>query len=375
MLNNFRLLTKEETLYGEEYDATRLSMFNRADYTHAIWSLECSALDFVYKFAPNPIYYPKHIYRSGGKSKLTYQWALSFDKKDDAYSCIRDDGKEGYIWNDKYYGVRPAVEYSKIKPYVKDHGFDRNDNKLVTFGEWASNMLDGDDVKVLEKLRVAGKMKEVGSYKIRITSEKIFAPVIYEYNGKRYAYAYTSKLFKDVPYWSDVKPVVWLVDEEKNVAVTEECIFATTKEALKKTEKYLNEEFSKDLLQGTEYADTQIGDAYGLREVEEELEAIRSKKEEYEGYPIVMQYGELIRDSMALCNIASSEEEFIDLSKEKKRIEREISKISKRNEKVKEYINLVCKELELKYKREQYLHPEETKEKVNQKIKELQSSK
>lgn len=377
MLNNFRLLTEKEILGDKKYNKTRLSMFNRygEDEPHEI--LMCAALDLVHRYAPEHRNNVSHIKCSDGVREITYPWVLAYKEDYESYPYIDHFGMYsdyGVSWFNEYFGIRPAIEYSKIKPYAKDHGVDKKGNKLVTFGTWASKKFDYDDTNVLEKLYAKGEMKELGFYPFCITSDFNYGHYLFEYNGNKYSRGCSSRfLLKNKPVWANVKPVVWLVDEKKNVAIAEKCIFASTYPALEKTKKYLNEEFASDLLAGTEYENTQIGDAYGLKEVEEELASIQSKKAIYEEYPIVMQYRDLIKLSIALCEDVSSEEELNELNKEIKQVKREISKLSKNNDKVRKYINLVCRELELKNKREEYLHPEEIKEKVYQKIMQLRS--
>lgn len=205
---------------------------------------------------------------------------------DDIPYFIDEKGKKK-VWETKSIerdvGARPVVSYSSIKPYCKNK---RTNNGLieVEYGEFPQT----DDTKNFDelerlyknnKLTTTGKKYTTDSFSTDYT-EKFFKPkqyTEYEYKGNKYirfvsnylTYNNTSlsdnrKAKRGEIYWVRVEPIVWLVDEQEDIAVTKKIIFSGVR-----YDKYVHESRYFEMSEIKEYMD---------RYFAKEIIPIRSKK-------------------------------------------------------------------------------------------------
>lgn len=133
--------------------------------------------------------------------------------------------------DDKRIGARPAINFSEIEPYVTKKRVNNIGILEVEYGEYPQFIEDIDISKKLENLYIQQKLSETGKeyttnayalndYSIAFIEEKHKE---YQYNGKKYI-RFMSK--DEVVHWIKVSPIVWLVDQKSNIAVSEQILFA-----------------------------------------------------------------------------------------------------------------------------------------------------
>lgn len=176
---------------------------------------------------------------------------------------IDDDGSKKCVdANSDDIGGRPAIMYSTIFPFVKNQVRLENGILEVEYGEYPQYVVSkkmSDDLEIEYtngRLKTTGKVYKIGS---REFTE-------YEYKGKRLIRAKANdngwlssgrKFGKLDCFWVEVSPIKWLVDEEKNIALSKKVIFSGVgiqkyswasgvyKEQMS---KFLNKQFAKDII-------------------------------------------------------------------------------------------------------------------------------
>lgn len=150
-------------------------------------------------------------------------------------------------------GVRPVIPYSFIKKH-SNSVLDKESNiHQIEFGYIPQDVADKLTSMKLEGLYKIKKLKLTGNHfttdSVSFKREDImFTPrkfEEYEFEGKRYirflsdsnclndVYSYYAKVFhndkaikKDKVYWLKVEPIIWLVDEEKDIALSKYIILS-----------------------------------------------------------------------------------------------------------------------------------------------------
>lgn len=164
-------------------------------------------------------------------------------KSSDGEGLIRvSENRNCFFYTEKHsgsIGLRPCIVYSEIEPFITSSSIDNNDseNFKVTFGEYPQDVVEQSYADYLEKQYKNRKLKQTG--KIYTTNgadlyeEEIFVPIKYlEYQARnslkyiRYIYTKNDKyslfdLKKDKVYWVRVKPIVWLVNKDNDIAIPE----------------------------------------------------------------------------------------------------------------------------------------------------------
>ena len=160
---------------------------------------------------------------------------------DDKAYFINTDGKR--YWIDvriRNGGVRPALSYSSIRSISSNGVGDNSEIKEVEYGEYPQWVVDEKSSYELEsiycsrKLRITGKNYTTDCIRYQYMSTSFNAKMHeeYEYNGCKYirfvgdSNGAGEKLSdgrtieRGEPYWIRVEPIIWLVDEKTNIALS-----------------------------------------------------------------------------------------------------------------------------------------------------------
>lgn len=229
------------------------------------FGVKCSASDFAVILGVRPVY-------NGTLEKRTFSWytASPYDYEGEKAAAVSSDGElYGVGAEVSEVGIRPTICLDDISFVVRDKCL-YNDYgvKEITFGEYPQTVVSEDYSKQLEHVYLNNWMKETGkSYYIKDSWYSTYEE--YEYEGKKYirvpgkslSAGYTLSDGRAVkinePYWIEVEPIVWLVDEKSNLAITKNILlgsFSISRNAIipsefKKSDlyKYINEYFAKSI--------------------------------------------------------------------------------------------------------------------------------
>lgn len=175
---------------------------------------------------------------------------------------IMEDGSPGYDTGlkSRYCGLRPIIKYSDLLKLTNNHEYLEDGVHKIKAFRWMDNAVGREDAKKIiancEKKASGFIIDNVGEFfdENHIPFKERYLP-IYNYNGKEYviwARTYYSIPFlnrycsvKDFYYCFEVNDVVWLVDIEKNIAMTEKVIMRNIEYEFVKEymNKYLFNEF------------------------------------------------------------------------------------------------------------------------------------
>ena len=238
------------------------------------------------------------------------------------YQC-NNDFDEKYLYNTeanftRCYGIRPCIPYDEI---ANECTGEKTINGVteVLYGEYvenAENPYDNEIVSELDKEYENGTLLKTGkeytadsriTFGVRVFSEnyKPFKARTFQeyfYKGKKYIHIICEKKYTNrntklsngvlcinkSGFWLNVKPVVWLIDKEKNIAVAKNVLLSGIRfddkvdydGDFKETEmyKYLNEIFAKEIVP-SEVPQIVIHKDY-LRTAKEELLEYAEKENE-----------------------------------------------------------------------------------------------
>lgn len=174
------------------------------------------------------------------ENRTGWYWTCTDDKDHDA-RIINSAGKDGRKQiNNRHGGARLALLFTQIKS-IYSNKLRRNDGILeIEYGEYPQQVAPQDLQLKLERL-YSSRVLELCETKNSYTIDSIKYDE-YKYRGKKYvrvtaniANIYDDKIItlsNGVYYrnndvvWVEVQPIKWLIDEEKNIAITEKIIFA-----------------------------------------------------------------------------------------------------------------------------------------------------
>ena len=228
-------------------------------------------------------------------------------KLNSKYNVIDDFGFRSYKYtNRRDNGIRPIMSYSKIKNDISNERINRNGIVEVEYGEYPQYVVNKELQEELEKLYKNNELPKTGK-KYTTDSRKYyerdkdFLPqehIEYEFDDKKYVRVKVNsfyngesftlsnrEMYNDGDYiWVEVSKVKWLVDEEKDIALSKDILVAgiqfDNKEFYKGTfensniYKFLNTYFIKDI---QEYIDiNKISGTY-----EEAMALIEEAKRRY----------------------------------------------------------------------------------------------
>lgn len=139
-------------------------------------------------------------------------------------------------------GTRPVIAYSKISASCKNVVINEKEIIEVEYGEYPQMVADEALSYELEMLYNIRRLKFTGrKYTTDSDSTSVFRARFhteYEYRGNRYIrFVCDSNCDKEPlsdgritiagdAYWLKVEPIIWLVDEYKDIAITKKIIFA-----------------------------------------------------------------------------------------------------------------------------------------------------
>ena len=250
-MNNFTFLTKEQ-VYGDN----KLEIIRK-------YGSKCSMTDYAILLGCNV--YSK--ISNTLNSSVGWWWTQSLDS-DEKVIGIGNNGKVSrYVWT-RDGGVRPALPYSSISSFCSPGIINANGILEVEYGEYPQTVVDDEYASELEHIWFNCGLKATGK---RYTSDDIvgiyevskdigFQPKFnneYEYKGNKYVrinYAFCNsgcvlsngeKIKYSKTYWVRVEPIVWLVDEIADIAITKKIILS----GIQFSQKSYNGNFDKSDIQ------------------------------------------------------------------------------------------------------------------------------
>ncbi len=241
-------------------------------------------------------------------------------------------------------GVRPAVRYSDIAYMRSNERINEFGIKEVEYGEYLKTAVDSELFKELwsakDSLEAAGKsftapdmnIDDVDNY----ASDKL---IVYMYKGEKYVlckasssvYKYhlsNNTVYGDEYCFIKVEPIVWLVDEKNNIAVSKDILFSGIQYYIGKGIKYKFETSNIKRFLDVYFANEIMTpemlkvDPRREEEIKSKIALLNSEKEKLEKrYRPVRRYRELLVDLITLTtelkSLYSNEDE---TSKIKKKI-------------------------------------------------------
>ena len=267
-MNNFTFLTNEQ-IFGDN----QLEILKK-------YSIKCAVTDFAILLGT---YASSENYTSEGnnlKDRAGRWWTKSdYDK---SYPCtVSPDGTKSYDYCiNRRVGARPALSYSSIKSICMNEMINTKGLKEVEYGEYPQTIVDVEHSNELEMAYNKGNLKTTGkSYTTDAVDRQNIATCFsprtyteYEYNGNKYIRfiggknSIGSRLTNGIEcaigniYWVCVEPIVWLVDEKADIALSKKIIFSgvqflnmlqgdyTGDFANTDIKKFMDKYFSKDIV-------------------------------------------------------------------------------------------------------------------------------
>ena len=191
--------------------------------------------------------------------RIGYWWLRDIVDINNIKEALYVDGR-GNVDNFRYsfsrVGARPVVDYSVIS----SHSIMLEELDLGLFeiecGEYPKRVVDDDLSNILEYSRSLGNLKKCNNcftiidHKSHMHNLKPVKSNVYEYRGKKYIRMMRQGDRADVlsngkravgqkPFWLTVEPIVWIVDEKNNIAMTRDIVFGGVRfDVGKKNEDY-----------------------------------------------------------------------------------------------------------------------------------------
>lgn len=234
-MSDFTFLTKEQITTGNWVNVYILS-----DY-----GSECVFTDFsiLLGIGHDGIdhTWERHMY----KYRTGYWWTKTSDHDNDAIFIGSNGAVRAGRVDCRIVGARPVVPYSSIKPFSSNMVSD-DEIKEIEYGEYPQTIVDKNYSKELERAYNDGNLIITGKKYTTDSNfyddlEKKFIPrthTEYEYNGSKYIRFKgdsncTGEYLSDVrkvrlggTYWVRVEPIIWLIDEEADLALSKKIIFS-----------------------------------------------------------------------------------------------------------------------------------------------------
>ena len=273
-MNNFTLLTDEQIFGNNQLDIIRR------------YGTKCAITDFSILLGG---YVSSDYYTSEGntkKDRTGWWWTKSSDGDNDAR--LVDTGGSRY-WSSvvkRTGGARPALPYSSIQSISSNGVRGASGVKETLYGEYPQTIVDENYSRELERAYNNGSLKTTGKnyttdsvrYQDTDTSFRARTHTEYEYNGGKYIrFVGDSNCDGEVlsdgrtiqsgnTYWVRVEPIIWLVDERANIALSKKIIFSGVqfknrrdyKDDFDRTDikQFMDNYFSKEIVSDRVYSQT-----------------------------------------------------------------------------------------------------------------------
>ena len=229
-MNNFDFLTLSEVL-GKD----KLQIFEKC-------GTRCMVTDFSILLGCNYMSIP------GNETDKAGWWWTKTRFNELEVMGITINGTEGIVYQDESrICIRPAINYSKIEMYAKNKKTNQHGVLEVEYGEYPQTIVSEETSKNLNHALSRNLLKETGkTYTGDLAQITNFTAPFTEKKYKEYEICGTKYvLFDDFKnynvdrklsdgrtieelkqYWLEVEPIKWLVDEEKDIAITKNIIAA-----------------------------------------------------------------------------------------------------------------------------------------------------
>lgn len=144
-------------------------------------------------------------------------------------------------------GVRPAVKYSAIAQFCKNKRQNAFGVTEVEFGEYPSTVFDDNDNDSLiasyyaNRIPLTGKVYRIANPVVGYGQTDVRTYPEFDYKGGKIIEITSSTIETDdlltngnnvrrgYPYFLKIEPIVWLVDEEADLAISKNIVFAGVK--------------------------------------------------------------------------------------------------------------------------------------------------
>lgn len=232
-MNNFTFLTDEQ-IFGNN----QLDIISR-------YGTKCAITDFSILLGG---YVSSDYYTSEGNTRKdrTGWWWTKTPYYDDARMVNESGNSFCYNVDRRNGGARPALPYSSIQSISSNGVRGANGIKEVEYGEYPQTIVNKKYSYELEKaynngsLRTTGKSYTTDSVSFLDIDNSFFSRthIEYEYNGNKYIRFVGDRngrgsFLSDGReieigniYWVHVEPIIWLVDEKADIALSKKLIFS-----------------------------------------------------------------------------------------------------------------------------------------------------
>ena len=165
-----------------------------------------------------------------------FWWLRDFNNNSNTASCINYNGNLTHAFSfSSACGIRPVINYSLIEPFCEGEYDYYEKYKFVIFGEYPNSVASDVVAGELEKKYINNTLEKCSdsctSLKLDASKYSINNNQVYVYQYQKYVRVVPnadihghlhdgSKIVQGKPYWLRVLPVQWIVDKEKNVAIS-----------------------------------------------------------------------------------------------------------------------------------------------------------
>ena len=233
-MSNFTFLTQEQ-IFGDN----KLEILKK-------YGTKCAITDFSILLGG---YASPNFYACEGKNRKNRTgiwWTKSYHDEYDTCIIKQNGTKDGGHAIDRRNGARPALPYSQIKSICMNEVINAKGIKEVEYGEYPQTIVNKKYSYELEKAYNNGSLRTTGkSYTTDSVSfldiDNSFFPrthIEYEYDGNKYIRFVGDRngrgsFLSDGReieigniYWVHVEPIIWLVDEKADIALSKKLIFS-----------------------------------------------------------------------------------------------------------------------------------------------------
>lgn len=271
-----RFITKEEiegrywSTLKEQY---KLNIFDKEE------SAKASATDLASLMGVRDTSYGNFLDEEGEEIEYVSYYTADLDGLCEMNYVVTGCGEVMlHRFDDKSIGSRPAITYSFIKEYCKEEVLE-DGRVMVDFGEYPQMVVNNLEQHALDKKLKNNELLKINQ-SFTLNGKKHF---VYECNGRKFIqYTCTNKvdsilsnyevIQENKTYWVEVSPITWIVDKEKDVAVSNYVLFGGME--FTKNERYFFDEFEDSIV--GKYLNNEF-----LNDITEYASLLRIKSEKY----------------------------------------------------------------------------------------------